>query len=413
LTADGTHVWVANEGNNTVTELSESDGSLVRTLSSPTYGFRGPTGIASDGTGVWVANGGGSSVTELAETTGNLIRTVQVAPSGRTFLLSITSVGTHVWVTNGLANSVTELSASSGAVLRSIKGANEGIAAPTDILADGTDVWVGSGNNVTDLGESTGHLRRVITIGRSPSAWVDGIVRIGPYVWVLAGSSGLVEIEASTGRVLRRIPALAKWVSLAGVLTANQGRLWIGSQWKHSVAVLNGTTGQPITVFDGSRYGFSPRAITSDGLHVWVANHNSVAEFDGSSFRLMRLIRSTQIGDADASELAANASTVFVTGQDTGIITEISVARGIVVKRIEHWGTPNVGPTAISADSSHLWLTTYQDSVVELDAATGGAVATLNAAPYAFDGPDAIALRAGQAWVANYADDSVTEFSVH
>ena len=65
VASDGTHLWVANAGGNSVTELNLSDGSLVRVVSGASYGFNGPAALASDGTHLWVANFFGNSVTEL------------------------------------------------------------------------------------------------------------------------------------------------------------------------------------------------------------------------------------------------------------------------------------------------------------------------------------------------------------
>jgi len=405
ITTDTTHVWMTNEGTNTVYELNESDGSIVKTLT----GFRGPTGIMTDGSDLWVANGAGRTIFEIDESTGSLVRSVRVAPTGRTFLLAMASDGSHVWVTNGLTNSVTEVNQSSGTIVRSIVGSNDGIHGPWAIFADGTNVWVGStASYVTDLSEANGRLRGVITISRNPGSFIAGITRVGRYAWVLAGSVGLTQIDASTDHVIRRIP----WVSVnfADQITANRGHVWVASQVAHTVSVLNGSNGAPISAFDGARYGLSPRGITSDGHNVWVASHNAVAEFSGTTYRLLRLIKDAQLGLNDASELATNGTTVFVTGQDTGVIAEVSAASGAVIRRISDWAAPHIGPTGIAANAAHLWLTTYQDTVVELSVATGSTVATLDSTASGFDNPNAISVRTGQGWVANYADDSVTEF---
>jgi DNA-binding beta-propeller fold protein YncE len=65
VSSDGTHVWVANQGGNSVTELAAATGALVKVISGSSYGFDSPDAVASDGTHVWVANRGGQSVTEL------------------------------------------------------------------------------------------------------------------------------------------------------------------------------------------------------------------------------------------------------------------------------------------------------------------------------------------------------------
>jgi DNA-binding beta-propeller fold protein YncE len=56
IDSDGTHVWVANTGGYSVTELSATTGALVQVISGSSYGFVGPYAISSDGSDVWVAN---------------------------------------------------------------------------------------------------------------------------------------------------------------------------------------------------------------------------------------------------------------------------------------------------------------------------------------------------------------------
>ena len=407
VVGDGSRLWVTNEGSDSVYELNESDGSLVRTLP----GFDQPTGITSVGSDLWVANGGGRTIAELDESSGALVRSVRVAPTGRTYLLEMASDGSHLWVTNALANSVTEVTQSSGSIVRSVVGANDGLYGPSAIYADGTDVWVGStSSSVTELAQSTGRLRAVVTISRSPGSFIDGIARVGRYAWVLAANAGLAQIDTSTDRVVKRTPAAAKWIDLADQITSNRGHVWVASQSMHTVSVLSGSTGAPITVFNGARYGLSPRAMASDGRNVWIASHNAVAEFNGVTYRLIRLIKNAQLGLSDASELATNGSVVFVTGQDTGVIAEVNATSGAVTRRISSWNGPHTGPTAIAASAAHLWLTTNQGTVVELDVTTGALVATINSVAGGFDAPAAVSLRSGEGWVANNGDDSVTEF---
>jgi DNA-binding beta-propeller fold protein YncE len=68
ISSDGTHVWVANYYDNSVTELAASTGALVKVWYGSSFGFNEPYAISSDGTHVWVANWGGQSVTELPAT---------------------------------------------------------------------------------------------------------------------------------------------------------------------------------------------------------------------------------------------------------------------------------------------------------------------------------------------------------
>ena len=56
-------MWITNNSGNSVTEVNVSDGSLVQTLSGGPYGYNEPSGIAFDGSHLWVANTGGNSIT--------------------------------------------------------------------------------------------------------------------------------------------------------------------------------------------------------------------------------------------------------------------------------------------------------------------------------------------------------------
>jgi YVTN family beta-propeller protein len=58
---DGTNIWVANYGTNTVSKLKPNDGTVAGTF--PVGG--NPIGVAFDGANIWVANAGGNMVTKL------------------------------------------------------------------------------------------------------------------------------------------------------------------------------------------------------------------------------------------------------------------------------------------------------------------------------------------------------------
>ena len=100
IASDGTHVWVANNDGNSVTELNASTGALVKVISGSRYEFNDPDAIASDGTHVWVANDDGNSVTELNASTGGLVKVISGSSYGFNDPDAIASDGTHVWVAN-------------------------------------------------------------------------------------------------------------------------------------------------------------------------------------------------------------------------------------------------------------------------------------------------------------------------
>ena len=408
IATDGAHVWVTNEGNKSVTELSSADGSLVRTLSGASYQFNFPIGVTSDGTDVWVTNNGATTMTETSAATGNLIRVIKVAFVANPQPVAVAADGSHLWVTNSHANSLVEVSQSAGAVVRTVTGPRPELTQLTAILADGTDVWVGSGNTIRDLRESTGQVRRVISITRHPGTWIYGFARVGPYLWALASNAGLVKINAQTGRVLHETPPIAESVKFASTIVSNGGHIWIGSQSSHVLAMLSGVSGETIRVVP---YGFSAHGMASEGQHIWVANHNSVAELDATTGRLLKRITSSQLGHADAWEITTDRSHVFVTGQSTNVITVIRAATGTVERRIRTWGIVQERASAIVAGGGRLWVGTNQSAVVVIDPGSGLAVLRLDEIPFEFAGPDAISFRLGQLWVSNYYGSFVTEFS--
>jgi serine/threonine-protein kinase len=198
----GTHIWVANNKGQSVTELSASDGSWVRTLSGGTYGFNDPNGIAADGTHIWVANNNGDSVTELSASDGSWVRTLSGATYGFTGPTNIAVVGTHIWVTNSRGDSVTELNASDGSWVQTLSGGTYGFNDPWGIAADGTHIWVGNydGDSVTELSASDGSWVRTLSGGTYDFSGPYGIAVVGTHIWVANNSGGSVtELNASDG----------------------------------------------------------------------------------------------------------------------------------------------------------------------------------------------------------------------
>ena len=110
---------MANEGDNTVTELNASTGGVVQTIPVG----NGPDAISSDGTHVWVSNESDNTVTELDASTGAVVQTIGVGSDPR----GVSSYGSHVWVSNEGDNSLTEL-ATKAAKIDSVKvtGSNYG-----------------------------------------------------------------------------------------------------------------------------------------------------------------------------------------------------------------------------------------------------------------------------------------------
>jgi streptogramin lyase len=125
------NVWVANAGNNSVTELSNTGAAITTSTGFTGGGIRDPQGIAIDSAGnAWVANAGNNSITEIApgltsplQITGNSLST----PEG----IAIDGAG-NIWVANNGSNSIGAFT-NTGSPLTNQPYSGGGLAAPTSI----------------------------------------------------------------------------------------------------------------------------------------------------------------------------------------------------------------------------------------------------------------------------------------
>ncbi len=123
-----------------MTEIDESTFKVVDVI--PVGG--GATAISDDGTDVWVANFGSNSVTEIDASTGELLRTIKVGAGP----IGISADGNYVWVASATSGTVTEIDAASGTVMGpSTPLPNEGGSDLTSIASEGGLVWALDGYN--------------------------------------------------------------------------------------------------------------------------------------------------------------------------------------------------------------------------------------------------------------------------
>src|SRR5689334_5863254 len=92
FTFDGTNIWVANSGDNTVTKLRASDGELEGTFPVGNY----PQSLAFDGSNIWSADLFGGTITKLRASDGSLLATFP----GFTFPSAILFDGSSIWFCN-------------------------------------------------------------------------------------------------------------------------------------------------------------------------------------------------------------------------------------------------------------------------------------------------------------------------
>jgi hypothetical protein len=280
---DGTHIWVANLGNNSVTELNAGDGSWVQTFSGGSYGLSGPEGVSFDGTHIWVTNEG-NSVTEINAADGSWVRTLSSSSYGFTRPWGVTFDGTHIWVTNFNGNSVTELSASDGSWVRTLSGGSYAFNEPFAVAFDGTHIWVtnATGGSVTELDASDGSWVRTLSGGSYGFSLPQGVAFDGTHIWVAnyLGNS-VTELNAGDGSWVQTLSDFSYGLRGPEGLAFDGTHIWVTNLNWSTVTELNASDGSWVRTLSGGSYGFSePEGVAFDGTHIWVANfgNDSVTE---------------------------------------------------------------------------------------------------------------------------------------
>ncbi|HUC95904.1 MAG TPA: hypothetical protein VMR76_03030 [Candidatus Saccharimonadia bacterium] len=252
LAYDGTNIWVVNTGNNSITQINASTGALKRFINSPSYGFRGPAALAYDGTNIWVVNSGNKSITQINASTGKLYK-ISKYPNQLNVPDSIAYVNKHMWVANYQSNTITEINAATDSVVRIISSPYDDLDGPSSIKYYSNHLWIanhGGNNTVTELNASNGSLVRVIN---GPSYKFDG-----PF-----------DITSDGAHI---------WITNAGYYNGATKKFAGGN----SVSELNASNGSLVRVINGPSYKFDgPTSITYASSHLWVTNYNmgTITEF--------------------------------------------------------------------------------------------------------------------------------------
>ena len=124
---DGASIWTANSGDNTVTKLRASDGTVLGTFSS---GGGQPNGLAFDGANIWVSNFSGN-VTKLRASDGTNQGTFAVPAPGSFLAFD----GANIWVPSAVSQgngSVYKLRAKDGKLLGTFTVGMQPISAAFD-----------------------------------------------------------------------------------------------------------------------------------------------------------------------------------------------------------------------------------------------------------------------------------------
>ena len=296
LAADAHHVWVANQGDGTVTQIDSTAPGGPAVVATIPVG-ENPRALTWDGTHLWVANGGGAHPSTISEIDPNaeggpaVVHTVTfpLDPDEFTFTIqAIATDGTHLWATKydnwrtgDSKASVIEIdpaAAGGPAVVGSV-------AIPANCavgMTAYTYVWVadqcGSAVYQVDPNAPGGPaFVGSVDVGGTASA----IAEDTDHVWVtLRQDNSLVEIDPLALGGAAVVGRLGNVGNSPTGLTVDGGNVWTANSPSFSgtcggtfcSSVSKVSYASPLSVVERIPVGSRPTAVASDGENVWVTN---------------------------------------------------------------------------------------------------------------------------------------------
>jgi YVTN family beta-propeller protein len=174
--------------------------------------------------------------------------------------------------------------------------------------------------------------------------------------------------------------------------------VWVANATDNTVTELNASDGSFVRTIPA---GTAAYGISSDGTHVWVANQGdgTVTEIDAATGAV---VGSPTPAGLTPTGISSDGTHVWVTDYDGGTVTEIDAATGAVV------GSPisvSGNPIGISSDGVHVWVGTGTNTITELDATDGSFVRNITVGLY----PGSVSSDGTHVWAVNVGDNTVTE----
>jgi hypothetical protein len=289
LAYGGGHLWVANQANNSVTEVNPSTGAWIKTIKKSADGFDQPAAITAVGADLFVVNGGGS-ITELQAQDGSLVGRVSGPAFGFDNPVAVAVVGTELYVLNAgeptaspaVPGSITIIDAGNRHLLGTISGPAFSFDNPTALTTWQHDLLVTdeSANAVTEIDTTTNSLVKVITDPGLSAP--DGIAAAQGHAWVSdSASSATTEIDVASATVLGTFDNSDGdyGFSAPSVAIATKSNVFIASPFGTSPMVtrLSATTGVPkwyMCNTNGPYYFSELSAFALAGNHLWVASRS-------------------------------------------------------------------------------------------------------------------------------------------
>jgi outer membrane protein assembly factor BamB len=196
------------------------------------------------------------------------------------------------------------------------------------------------------------------------------------------------------------------------------GHLWVTNQAGNSLTEIDPSTGAWMGTFRAGRYGLNhPTAITSVGPDLFVANGaGSLSEVRASNGAAIRTISGAKFGFVDPIALATSGDTVLVlnagrpsaTPAVAGSISEIDARTGHLLRKVSGSSFAFDDPIALAVSGPDAYIADVaNNSVTEINAANGALVRVV--AGQGLNSPDGITVADGHVWVADAGSNAATD----
>ena len=309
LTVCAGRVWVI-DANNSLTEVNEATGVVVRVLGSASYNFNNPVALGCAHDRLWVvdkgtATGQNAGVTEINATSGQLLRVLSSPGYQFDQPNAIAVGGSHVWVTNGATQQqppTADGDTGNSVPLRSVPRTARSFGSSVARSTRSTTPSPSSSSEPTSGSRAPAVFTEINASNGSSAHFFKGTgkVETSPNALTVAGShlwgateSTVVEIGTANGATLRTVAGDTKPHNGIGAIASNRANVWVAN-YDNSVSEINATTGQRVRVIRGPADELDqPEGIALSASDVWVTNqpNNALVEFNATTGSLVRVIK--------------------------------------------------------------------------------------------------------------------------
>jgi YVTN family beta-propeller protein len=326
------HLFVANSGSNTVTDINLTTATVTRTISLTGSAI---AGLVYDGTYIWAISYSSSKAERFNPSTGALVGSaLNVAPNPG----GGTIVNGHLFIPGSGGSTLTDIDVSTASITRTITLSGSNLASAT---YDGTNLWVSMFNNasVARVNPATGAVLGYTSVGSNPT----NVIYANGSIWVGATGTDTVTQISTSGTVTRTIHLGSGNISN---LVYDGEVIWAPNFNGAYISQINATSGSVDA--NTPAVGSNPGAVALINNSVWVAStgSNRVTQISGPVPTTTTAAPTTTTTAAPTTTTVAPTSTIASSSTSSvPTTTPIGVATTVVASGSTTSGGANSGST--------------------------------------------------------------------